>query len=66
MDCDDGFGDCRYLFASGPFVGVGVDKKPIDHSLFHEEHHIDVKCVISDTDTDTGDDDDDVDDKLSY
>lgn len=40
------------LFATSymPFIKSQITRSDIDHSLFHEEHHIDVDSVFSDTD----------------
>jgi H+/Cl- antiporter ClcA len=45
------------LFATSymPFIKSQITRSDLDHSLFHEEHHIDVDSVFSDTDADTDD-----------
>jgi len=45
------------LFATSymPFIKSQITRSDIDHSLFHEEHHIDVDSVFTDIDTDNED-----------
>jgi len=52
------------LFATSymPFIKSQITRSDIDHSLFHENHQIDVKSVFSDETLDNNEEDDDVED----